>query len=203
MPESLTISPRMHIPETLQRCKLHECQGACCAFGVWIDLLEKERIIEFAEIVQSCMDPINYNLGDWFLGEIEMDSFTLSGKVIHTRLVSRNLPFKRDTCIFLRTDHKCALQVASERLGKHPWYLKPFYCVLHPLDLNDNGQVTLDHTKLILQEEKSCLRYSEKLNTPIEIFEDELRFLLGDSKYLDSLHFAKQNWQLKSNQEKE
>jgi hypothetical protein len=203
MPESLTISPRMYIPETLQRCKLHECHGACCAFGVWIDLLEKERIINFAEIVQSCMDPTNYDHGDWFLSEIEMDSFTLSGKVVHSRLVSRNLPFKRKTCIFLRTDHKCALQVASEQLGKHPWFLKPFYCVLHPLDLNDNGQVTLDHTKIILQEEKSCLRYSERLNSPIEIFEGELRFLLGDSKYLDSLRLAEQNWKLESNQEKE
>jgi hypothetical protein len=190
MNESLTISPRMFIPETLQRCQLSECHGACCAFGVWIDLQEKEKINEFADIVQSCMDPTNYDQGNWFLGEIEVDSFTLSGKVIHSRLVTRNLPFKRKTCIFLRTDHKCALQVASEKLGRHPWFLKPFYCVLHPLDLNDNGQITLDDTKFLLEEVRSCLRYSERLNAPIEIFEEELRFLLGDSKYLDSLRLA-------------
>jgi len=203
MPETLTISPRMFIPEKLQRCKLHECHGACCAFGVWIDLLEKQKIDENAELVQFCMDPTKYDRGDWFLGEIEMDSFTLSGKVIHTRLVSRNRPFKRQTCIFLRSDHKCALQVASEKLGRHPWFLKPFYCVLHPIDLNDNGQVTLDHTKILLEEEKSCLRYSEQVNAPIEIFEDELRYLLGDSTYQDSLRLAQQNWQLKTDQEKE
>jgi hypothetical protein len=203
MPETLTISPRMFIPEKLQRCKLHECHGACCAFGVWIDLLEKQNIDENAELVQSCMDPTKYDRGDWFLGEIEMDSFTLSGKVIHTRLVRRNRPFKRQTCIFLRTDHKCALQVASEKLGRHPWFLKPFYCVLHPIDLNDNGQVTLDHTKILLEEEKSCLRYSEQLNAPIDIFEDELRYLLGDSTFQDSLRLAQQNWKSKSDQEKE
>lgn len=203
MPETLTISPRMFIPEKLQRCKLHECHGACCAFGVWIDLLEKQKIDENAELVQSCMDPTKYVRGDWFLGEIEMDSFTLSGKVIHTRIVNRNRPFKRQTCIFLRMDHKCALQVASEKSGRHPWFLKPFYCVLHPIDLNDNGQVTLDHTKILLEEEKSCLRYSEHLNAPIEIFEDELRYLLGDSTYQDSLRLAQQNWKSKSDQEKE
>lgn len=203
MPESLTISPRMFILENLQRCKLHECHGACCAFGVWIDLQEKEKIAEYAEIIQSCMDPTKYGLGDWFLSEIEMDSFTLSGNVIHTRLVSRNRPFKRLTCIFLRIDHKCALQVASEKLGKHPWFLKPFYCVLHPLDLNDNEQITLDHTRILLEEEKSCLRYSEQATAPIEIFEDELRFLLGDSTYVESLGLAKKSWQLKSDQEKE
>jgi len=203
MPEPLTISPRMFIPETLQRCKLQECHGTCCAFGVWIDLQEKDRINEFAEIVQSCMDPTKFDQGDWFLSEIEMDSFTLSGRVIHTRLVSRKHPFKRNTCIFLRSDHKCALQVASEKLGRHPWFLKPFYCVLHPLDLNDNGQITLDHTKILLEEERSCLRYSEKLNSPIEIFEEELRFLLGDSTYLGSLSLAKHTWQLKTEQKEE
>jgi hypothetical protein len=203
MPEPLTISPRMFIPETLQRCKLHECHGKCCAFGVWIDLQEKDRINEFAEIVQSCMDPTKFDQGDWFLSEIEMDSFTLSGRVIHTRLVSRKQPFKRKTCIFLRSDHKCALQVASEKLGRHPWFLKPFYCVLHPLDLNDNGQITLDQTKILLEEERSCLRYSEKVNSPIEIFEEELRFLLGDSTYLGSLSLAKHTWQLKTEQKEE
>lgn len=203
MTTTLTLSPRMFTPEKLQRCKLHECHGACCAYGVWIDLLEKEKIDGYAELVQSCMDPTVYDLGDWFLSEIEMDPYTLSEKVIHTRLVNRNRPFKRKTCIFLRTDHKCALQVASEMLGRHPWFLKPFYCVLHPLDLNETGQITLDHTKIIQEEEKSCLRISERLNSPIEIFEDELRFLLGDTTYLDSLKLARQFWQLKSNQEKE
>ena len=203
MTDSLTISPRMFNSEKLQRCKLHECHGACCTFGVWIDLLEKERIGEFSEIVQSCMDPSTFDRGNWYLSEIEEDSFTLSGKVIHTRVVKRNRPFKRQTCIFLRSDHKCALQVASEKLGKHPWFLKPFYCVLHPLDLNDNGQVTLDQTKIILDEEKSCLRYSERLNTPIEIFEDELRYLWGDSTYQESERSAKQTRQLKSDKEKE
>jgi len=203
MADSLTLSPRMYKPEKLQRCILHDCCGACCEYGVWIDLLEKEKIYENAEEIQACMDPTKYDLADWFLSEIEEDSFTLSGKVLHTRLVSRDHPFKRQTCIFLRMDHKCALQVASEKLGKHPWFLKPFYCVLHPLDLNDNGQVTLDQTKIIVEEVKSCLRYSEMLHAPIEIFEDELRFLLGDSIYEKSLSLAKQNWQLKSDQEKE
>jgi hypothetical protein len=103
----------------------------------------------------------------------------------------------------LRTDHKCALQVASEKSGRHPWFLKPFYCVLHPLDLNDNSEITLDQTKILLEEEKSCLRYSEKLNAPIEIFEDELRYLLGDQSFQEGLLAARTSWKSKTDQEKE
>ena len=203
MQYQLTISPRMYLRETLQRCKLHECHGACCAYGVWVDLKEKKIIEEQKELIQSCMDISEYGPGDWFSGEIENDSFTISGNVIHTRLVTRTVPFQRKTCIFLRTDHKCALQVASEKLGKHHWFLKPFYCVLHPLDLNDNEQITLDQTKILLEEEKSCLRYTEILHAPIEIFEEELRYILGDQKFQEGLLTAKKSWQLETDQEQD
>jgi len=203
MPDQLSISPRMFLREPLQRCELQNCHGACCAYGVWVDLREKEIIYEYGESIQSCMDTSEYKQEDWFLGEIENDSYTISGKVIHTRLVDRTMPFERKTCIFLRTDHKCALQVASEKLGRHPWFLKPFYCVLHPLDLNENEQITLDQTKILLEEEKSCLRYSEKLHAPIEIFEEELRYLLGGQKFQEGLTAAKTIWKSKTEQEKE
>lgn len=193
----------MFLRETLQRCKLQECHGACCAFGVWVDLQEKKNFEDHKELIQSCMDTSEYEPGDWFLDEIENDSYTISGRVIHTRLVNRTSPFQRKTCIFLRSDHKCALQVASEKLGEHHWFLKPFYCVLHPLDLNDNEQITLDDTKILLEEEKSCLRYSENLNAPIEIFEKELRYLLGDQKYQEGLLAAKTGWRSETDQEKE
>lgn len=194
MRNKLSISPRMFFREPLHRCQLQECHGACCAYGVWIDLHEKESIEENAEIIASCMDPTEYAAGDWFIGDIEDDSFTTRGKVIHTRLVDRFTPFERKSCIFLRSDHKCALQVASMELGKHHWFLKPFYCVLHPLDLNDNDQITVDQTKILLEEEKSCLRYSIELNAPIIIFEDELRYILGDKKFEEGLIAAKASW---------
>lgn len=203
MQYQLSISPRMFLRETLQRCELHECRGACCAYGVWVDLQEKKVFEEHRELIQSCMDISEYEPGDWFFGEIENDSFTISGRVIHTRLVNRTNPFQRKTCIFLRTDHKCALQVASGKLGKHHWFLKPFYCVLHPLDLNDNEQITLDQTNILLEEEKSCLRYSEYLNAPIEIFEEELRFLLGDQKFQEGLIAAKKSWDSRTDHEVE
>ena len=191
MTETLNISNRLFKREPMVRCELDSCFGACCAYGVWIDLAEKEKIKENLLVVQSCMDAAPGCFDDWFEAEIEEDSYTPTGKVVHSKVVSRSEPFKRTTCIFLRLDHKCALQVASEKLGNHHWYLKPFYCVLHPLDIDDSDQISLDETKKILSEEKSCLRVSGELNLPLFIFEEELRYLLGDQKFLNAVEEAK------------
>jgi hypothetical protein len=86
-------------------------------------------------------------------------------------------------CVFLRSDHKCALQVASQASGHHPWHWKPFYCILHPLDLDEEGRITLDETDLMLDEPGSCLRPATE-NIPLLVtFEEELRYFLGDEEY--------------------
>jgi|LADL02.1.fsa_nt_gi hypothetical protein len=203
MKKPLTISARLFTPETLQRCKLNDCSGACCTYGVWIDLLEKEKIKAHSGIIRVCMDDVSDDPEKWFEDEIEKDPFTESGWVVHTKLVWRKKPVKRKTCIFLRSDHKCALQVASEKLDKHHWFLKPFYCILHPLDINEYGEITLDETQVILTEEKSCLRYSEQLFTPIIIFEEELRYLLGYKIYDNELNNAQKVRILETNKEEE
>ena len=190
----------MFLPENMKRCELHACHGACCAFGVWIDLNEKQRIQENSEIVKSCMDLDSGEIDDWFDLKQEEDPFTESGWVVHSKIVRRDNPIARKTCVFLRNDHKCALQVASKLLGKHHWYLKPFYCILHPMDLSREGEITLDETHTLLVEEKSCLRYSSEIQTPIEIFEEELRYLLGDDIFEGYLRKTGINTLSKSNQ---
>jgi len=196
-----TIAKRMFHKEKLKRCILHKCHGVCCTYGVWIDLEEKQRILENFKVVQSCMDQKFLDFDDWFVGQVENDPYTESGVVIHSKLIERDIPFSRKTCVFLRPDHKCALQVASKIIGKHPWYLKPFYCILHPMDINQDGEITLDETKIIKEEPKSCLRVSDIYSAPIEIFEEELRYLLGDSRYLEYLSQAQKIWISKSNEE--
>ena len=194
MNKQLTISEKLFTLETLQRCKLNDCRGTCCTHGVWMDLLEKEKIKAYSDIILSCMDVVSDDPEEWFVDEMDKDPFTESGWVVHTKLVWRKKPVKRKTCIFVRIDHKCALQVASEKLDKHHWFLKPFYCILHPLDINECGEITLEEPQVILTEEKSCLRYSQQQYAPIKIFEEELRFLLGDKYYDNMLNKAQKNW---------
>jgi hypothetical protein len=87
-------------------------------------------------------------------------------------------------CIFLRKDHLCALQVAAIANNLHPWRFKPFYCILHPLDLDEQGRITLDETDLMQSEPGSCLRASGCLIPLLETFEPELRYLLGENAFL-------------------
>ena len=117
----------------------------------------------------------------------EADAFTPSGEVVHTRVLSSPDHYGVTACVFLRRDHKCALQVAGERAGFHPWRFKPFYCVLHPLDLDDDGRITLDETVALLEEPASCLRASEQAVSLLEIFAQELRYLMGDEEYQRAL----------------
>jgi len=87
-------------------------------------------------------------------------------------------------CIFLRNDHMFALQVAAAANNLHPWRFKPFYCILHPLDLDEQGRITLDETELMLSEPGSCLRASVRPIPLLETFEPELRYLLGEKAFL-------------------
>ena len=116
---------------------------------------------------------------DWFDGRQEADEYAISGIVEHTNVIPAPKHYGGTACIFLRLDdHKCALQVAAVAEGLHKWRFKPFYCILHPLDLDDQGRITLDETHLLLDEPGSCLRPAKSPRSLLEIFEEELTYLL-------------------------
>jgi hypothetical protein len=167
----------------MQRCKLEECCGACCLNGVWVDLLEVKDLLAHSQLIIPNMPANQENSTKWFEDVYEPDDHSLSGQVIHSRVISNPDHYGGTACVFLRNDHKCALQVAGDVAGYHPWRFKPFYCILHPLDLDSDGLITLDSMDELLGEAASCLRPD---NNPIPImqtFEAELRYLLGDKTY--------------------
>jgi hypothetical protein len=113
----------------------------------------------------------------------ETDPHTPTGEVVHTRVLEDASHYGGTRCVFLRGDSKCALQVAGELLSGDPWSLKPFYCILHPLDLDEEGRITLDETTLLIEEAGSCLVRSEEEIPLLKTFEPELRYFLGDVHY--------------------
>lgn len=177
------INPRMLKPEPMRRCTLGACHAACCLYGVWIDRLEAREIRANAELIAPHMEPENRDPGDWFDGREEPDDNAPSGWTEHSTVIPDDAHYGGTACIFLRKDHLCALQVAANANGLHPWRFKPFYCILHPLDLDEQGRITLDETELMLDEPGSCLRPAEQPIPLIETFEEELRYLLGEKAY--------------------
>lgn len=167
----------------MQRCKLHVCKGACCVYGVWLDELEAQDLLQNASLIRpfltnGCTDPAG-----WLDGRTDTDPFSHSGKVLHSLVIDDANHYGGMACVFLRADAKCALQAAAVHHGLHPWRFKPFYCILHPLILDDEGRITLDETDEMLAEPGSCLVPAGHPIPLVETFEEELRYLLGNRQY--------------------
>jgi hypothetical protein len=177
------VNPRMFDSEPLRRCELGECKGACCVFGVWVDLREVEDIMHNAQIILPHMPEDCRVPGEWFAAVEDVDTRSPSGRVIHTAVENRPDHYGKTACIFNLADGKCALQVAAVKNGLHPWRFKPFYCILHPLDLDEEGRITLDFVEEMVNEKGSCVRSSPHEIPLITTFEPELRYLLGEKGF--------------------
>lgn len=179
----MDINPRMLMSERMQRCCLTDCRAACCLYGVWIDEQQAADLRAHAEIIGPHMPPGFADPQTWFDDRSDEDEYAPSGRVLHSTVLPDADHYGGSACVFLRNDHKCALQVASVAAGEHPWRFKPFYCVLHPLDLDEKGRITVDETDALLDEEGSCLRPANQSIPLTETFEPELRYFLGDKRY--------------------
>ena len=173
----IKLSSRLKDLEGMKRCELDQCGGACCVYGAWVDEGKMEEILSQAMDIIPHMKEDHRKPEEWFDGRKEEDEHVSSGMVVHTRVVEDLSHYGGTACVFLRADAKCALQVASETLGKHPWHLKPFYCILHPLDLDEEGRITLDKTEELVGEEASCLRPIQGKTALKTIFKEELEYL--------------------------
>lgn len=185
------VNPRLLRSERLRRCKLGECRAACCLNGVWIDRNEAEDLRKNARLILPYLSPEWQDPGCWFEEDCEPDEHALSGAVIRSRVVEAPAHYGGRACVFLRPDFKCALQVAGEAAGFHPWRFKPFYCILHPLDLDEQGRITLDSVRELIHEAGSCLRPAREATPLVVTFEEELRYLLGDRQYAALLETAR------------
>lgn len=182
-PPPRQINPRLLKSEPMQRCVLRQCRGACCLHGVWIDSAERDTLLANADLIAPHLPPALQDPAAWFDGREEADEFSASGRVVHSNVLPDRAHYGGTACVFLREDYKCALQVAGQAAGLHPWHFKPFYCILHPLDLDEQGRITLDSTEAMLGEEGSCLRPASQPIPLLITFEEELRYFLGDEEY--------------------
>jgi hypothetical protein len=177
------IAPRMYESAPIKRCAFPACKAGCCLHGVWLDRIEAGNIMENASLIKPHMPISMEDPHRWLDGRMDDDPFSASKKVVHSTVLKSPEHYGGTACVFLREDYKCALQVAGEAAGEHPWRFKPFYCILHPLDLDEQGRITLDETGLLVSEPASCLRKAEISTSLLKLFEAELRYLLGERTY--------------------
>ena len=177
------MNPRMFDSEPIKRCCLEECIGACCVFGVWIDPREVDDILAHAALIKPYMAEGTRDPGGWFVPVEDKDERSPSGKVLHTAVEPAPWHYGETACIFCQRDGKCSLQMAAMANNLHPWRFKPYYCILHPLDLDEQGRITLDTLEAVLTEKGSCLQAADKNIPLIETFSPELEYLLGEKAF--------------------
>ncbi len=177
------LNPRLLDSEPMRRCRLEECGGACCLHGAWVDAVEAREILANRSLIAPHLEPGSPGPQDWFDERQEPDENALAGRVWHTRVSLNEQHYGGTACVFWRQDAKCALQVAAEAATLAPWFWKPFYCILHPLDLDELGRITLDDTVTLLAEPASCLRPAPSAVALVTNFAPELQYLLGELEF--------------------
>ena len=113
-------------------CSMYNCRGRCCADGVDLDIVERDRILEYAHLVQPHMDEIqDRNPQNWFEKKTRPDEDFPSGECTTTALLENG-------CVFLKKDGDCVLHIAELHVPKGTGNLKPFFCRAFPVCILDS-----------------------------------------------------------------
>jgi hypothetical protein len=150
------------------------CASTCCMSGVFLDVRERDRILEHrAEIARQMDETQDVNPQEWFDAEERTDEDFPSGLCVGTAVIN-------DKCAFLNRAGHCAIQVAAVAEGLDRWAWKPHYCILFPIEVS-NGVVSFDD---MLQEDESCCTVSERFDVPVfRACRDEIIHLVGEDGY--------------------
>ena len=171
-----SLSPRLEADEPIQRCGWPSCRAACCVYGTWLSEAEMHQLQHHSAQISPHLPEAHRAPDTWFGEETDEDELRRN-TIWHTRVVPDADHYGGSACVFLRADFKCGLQVASEAMGQSAWFLKPYYCILHPLDLDDQGRLTLDEARLLVDEPASCLRNADSAQSLKHLFAEEIEYL--------------------------
>jgi hypothetical protein len=157
------------------------CSSTCCEGGVYVDVRERENILAHRELIRRHMDETqSQDDRTWFEIDEHDDPDYLSGRCVGTAVIN-------EKCAFLDRYGRCSIQVATTEEGPGRWALKPFYCILYPIEITNNV-VNVDP---MLQDEQSCCTVGAPFDIPVfEACNDELEHVLGK----DGLHALREHY---------
>ncbi len=137
------------VSRRLKRCEITLCQGMCCYDGVYVSEASARAVEEIARRHADFLAGLGLRLpgrviveGDWPWRRGGLKT------AVQPRPFSRKVPgfpahFRDTACVFLAPDGRCALQVLSAHLGRHPWYYKPIKCWMHPITIQGEDEARL------------------------------------------------------------
>lgn len=163
-------------------CSTSSCNATCCRAGVQVDVVERDRILAHAELVQRSMDSQqDKNPAQWFERDEVLDSDMPSGRAVGTLV-------RDGACVFLDGSGRCALQLASAAAAGRTIRLKPFFCYAFPLTIDD-GTVVMDDDPELTQR-RCCRGVPDGQLTVFDVCAAELEHVLGDDGVKELHTFA-------------
>ena len=168
------------------------CTSRCCRHGVYLDPVERDRVLAYADIVEKYLDETQ--TGDrnrWFDNTEEEDVDFPSGKCVSTEIYN-------DKCVFLDKKGRCVLQIAEKEEGMRRFSLKPFYCVVFPIVKVDG---VFQYDDFCSGDSACCTASPGSKNKMVEVCSIELEHALGTSKYKEILDYFRNNFSVIRKQE--
>ncbi len=179
--KGIRIDPGVLKRARIRRCELGECQAACCTGGVWLNPDEMPKILEWAEVVKSYLPLERHDESKWFeLGD--RDERFPQGYEIGTTVIDDPQRPGQTCCVFLRPDRVCALQLASREHSLGWPGLKPFFCALYPMFLEENLLMMDDETPVDF-EGGGCCKPASEAHPLFQIYREEAILVLGEDGY--------------------
>lgn len=161
-------------------CNVPVCRGNCCYWGVYVDIGEREKILEHKDLILKFMDETQPRDPDeWFEKEEYEDSDFPSGRCVGTNVYNGK-------CVFLNRDNYCVLQVAAVSSGMHKWDLKPFYCCIYPLTFWE-GALTYDDGHAEDLDYCGINAVHNHAGPLVEVCREEFEYVLGRDGYEELL----------------
>ncbi len=161
------------------------CTSRCCQHGVYLDPVERDRILAYADIAEKYLDETQTkDRNKWFDNTEEEDIDFPSGKCVSTEIFN-------DKCVFLDKKGRCVLQVAEKEEEMQRFSLKPFYCVLFPI-VKVEGVFQYDD--FCSGDSACCTASHESKDKMVEVCSIELEHALGTSKYKEILDYYRNNF---------
>ncbi len=161
------------------------CNGSCCRSGVYIDIRERDRILLHKDAIKYYMDETQVqDERQWFDDEILEDMDFKSGHAVGTSVFN-------DKCTFLTKHGKCSIQLMERDQKLSRFSVKPFYCVLYPITI-DQGVITFDD---YVERKECCAMGRGEPMSILDVCREELIYLLGEEGFKELFQISLQRAQ--------
>ncbi len=176
------IHPELLEEVEAERCVLHECLGACCTGGAWLDVEQLKIIVPHVEAIKANLPEDRRDPNAWFSAPAA-DEDSPEGAIIGTNVVDDPRRPGETCCVFLRPDR--LVRAASDFATTGSGVSRPQAVVLRVVSAARSrlAKSIIDHETEQDFGGATCRRACATQQPLYQVFQAELELILGEEGY--------------------